>query len=151
MSRREFLLRTGTGTVAAGGSVAGRLGVRAAASAATPGLSGIASRGVSIVCGPGDPVASAVLARGATVKLRDCHAHQAEAWRDAAMPLDPASGGDRATIPGDYANSPYPVKYYFEVVHPAGTASLSGIGRDPLRTALCRPAAASTGVSFVAR
>jgi len=69
MNRREFLLCTGT--AAAGGLVLGALGTGTGARAATAGAPGSgSSRGVSIVCDPRDPVASARPARWAAEQLR---------------------------------------------------------------------------------
>ena len=69
MDRREFLLRTGS--AATGGLIIGALGGGTSALAATAGVPGSGSgRGVSIVCDPRDPVASALPARWAAEQLR---------------------------------------------------------------------------------
>lgn len=42
-----------------------------------------------------------------------------------------AGGAHRAAIPAAYADSPYPLEYYFEVMEPSGRAWLyPGIGAD---------------------
>jgi hypothetical protein len=65
----------------------------------------------------------------AAVQFHYRHAHQAEAWRTADMARDAATGSYRAEIPGEYADSPYPLTYYFEVIHGVGSASLHpGLG-----------------------
>src|SRR5258708_4398745 len=68
MNRRDFLLRTGA--AAAGSLIVGGLGVATTTRAASPNVAGPSSRGVSIVCGPDDPVASAAPARWAAEQLR---------------------------------------------------------------------------------
>ena len=71
---------------------------------------------------PGVPVPAAV-------QLHYRHPHQAEAWRAEPMPRDTTTDSYRAEIPGDYADSPYPLTYYFEVTHASGAASLHpGLG-----------------------
>jgi hypothetical protein len=62
------------------------------------------------------PVALALAAgsaRPVAVRLYYRHTQQAEPWRDALM--SPAADGYRVEIPGDYTDSLYPLKYYFEV------------------------------------
>ncbi len=65
MNRRDFILRAGT--AAAGGLVLGALGARAATAGSPDRGSG---RGISIVCDPRDPIASAPPARWAAEQLR---------------------------------------------------------------------------------
>jgi hypothetical protein len=61
-------------------------------------------------------------ARGVAVRLHYRRVNQAESWRAAQMQ---AQGGRyQATIPGDYADSPYPLQYYFEVRDASGGARL---------------------------
>ena len=65
------------------------------------------------------------------VQLHYRHTHQAEAWRTTTMSRDAATSGYRAEIPGDYADSPYPLTYYFEVTHASGAMSLHpGLGAN---------------------
>jgi hypothetical protein len=67
----------------------------------------------------------------AAVQLHYRHTHQAEAWRTTTLSHDAATGGYRAEIPGNYADSPYPLTYYFEVTHASGVASLHpGLGAN---------------------
>jgi hypothetical protein len=64
-----------------------------------------------------------------TVQLYYRRTHQAEAWHTVAM--DPGAGGYRATIPGDYTGTPFPLEYYFEVTGASGRPSLyPGLGAN---------------------
>ena len=45
------------------------------------------------------------------------HTNPAEPWRSAPVQL--AADGFHASIPADYANSPYPLTYYFEITPPS--------------------------------
>ena len=56
------------------------------------------------------------------VQLYYRRTHQAEAWRSVAM--EGFQGGYRATIPGDYTASLFPLEYYFEVSDASGRRSL---------------------------
>jgi hypothetical protein len=67
----------------------------------------------------------------AAIQLHYRHTHQAEAWRTAPMARDAAADGYRGEIPGDYADAPYPLTYYFEVAQASGAASLHpGLGAN---------------------
>jgi hypothetical protein len=50
------------------------------------------------------------------------HVHQAESYRTTFMEID--GNRCRATIPGEYTNSPYPLLYYFDLRDETGRASL---------------------------
>jgi hypothetical protein len=81
----------------------------------------------------GSPVAiEAALPSGATGKFILCYrrVNQAEKW--VAAPMEKTGGGSfRASIPGDYSSSPYPMQYYFEAHLDSGDAVLfPGIPRD---------------------
>jgi hypothetical protein len=47
------------------------------------------------------------------VKLWYRHVTQAERWKSVEMRA--GDSGHRAEIPADYADSPYPLQYYFEL------------------------------------
>jgi hypothetical protein len=84
----------------------------------------------------GEPVPLALaLAPGASVpaavRLHYRHTHQADAWRATPMLRNAVTGNYRAEIADDYADSPYPLTYYFEVTHTSGAASLHpGLGAN---------------------
>lgn len=80
---------------------------------------------------PGKPleIELASKERPAAVRLHYRHVNQAELWRVVEM----AVRGDRytAAVPGDYAASPFPLQYYFELRDRAGAAGLfPGLARD---------------------
>jgi hypothetical protein len=55
------------------------------------------------------------------------HVNQAEPWQSMAMQVD--ANVARATIPGEYTQSPYPLQYYFELRDADGRAALyPGLG-----------------------
>jgi hypothetical protein len=63
-----------------------------------------------------------------TVQLYYRRTHQAEAWRVVAM--EAAADGYRAAIPADYADSAYPLEYYFEIAGASGRPALfPGLGK----------------------
>ncbi len=65
----------------------------------------------------------------ASVQLLYRRVNQAEAYRQKAMTS--ANGRYEATIEGDYANSPFPLEYYFELRTRAGQALLyPGFAKD---------------------
>jgi hypothetical protein len=67
--------------------------------------------------------------RVSSVQLRYRRVNQAEAYRQKAMAA--ANGRYEATIEGDYADSPFPLEYYFELRDEGGKAWLyPGFGRD---------------------
>jgi hypothetical protein len=69
---------------------------------------------------------------GATATLHYRHTHQAEPWQTLAMS---ATGRQlRATIPGDYTDTAFPIQYYMTVKTPEGAVALfPGLG-DQLTT-----------------
>ena len=82
---------------------------------------------------PGEPLIldlAAAPRRGwASAVLRYRHVNQAERWQAAEM--NGAGGAWRASIPGDYTESPFPLQYYFEVRSASGSAWLHpGFGPD---------------------
>src|SRR6266581_1969416 len=95
MNRRDFLWRTGA--AAAGSLVVSGLGAALGARAATPSMTGASSRGVSIVCAPDDPVASAAPARWAAEQLRLALAQRGIAVRLCAR-LDEAGPADWCVV-----------------------------------------------------
>jgi hypothetical protein len=67
--------------------------------------------------------------RPASVLLNFRRVNQAEAWR--SEPMEPENGTWRASIPSDYADTGFPLQYYFSYNDPAGRASLyPGLGGD---------------------
>jgi hypothetical protein len=57
------------------------------------------------------------------------HTNQAEAWR--VEDMEAQGGRFKATIPGDYTGSPYPLEYYFEIRTRSNLPSLyPGLGID---------------------
>ncbi len=81
---------------------------------------------------PGIPVViEAALPTGVAGKLNLCYRHvnQAEKWRTA--PMEARANGFHSSIPAEYASSPYPLQYYFEVHLETGDATLfPGLPRD---------------------
>jgi hypothetical protein len=65
---------------------------------------------------------------GRRVNLVYRQADQSQRWRSASMTAH--DNEFRATIPGDYTQSPYPIQYYFEVHTPGGSALFPGFGPD---------------------
>jgi hypothetical protein len=71
----------------------------------------------------------AVGERPSAVRLHYRHVHQAEDYRVADMQAD--GGRWRATVPGEYTRSPYPLLYFFELRAGPGRATLfPGLGAD---------------------
>jgi hypothetical protein len=68
------------------------------------------------------PLQIAALGRARAVRLYYRHVNQAERFESVEM--EPWSGTFRATIPGSYTDSPYPLQYYFEVKESAEKAWL---------------------------
>ncbi|MEI6861662.1 MAG: hypothetical protein WCL04_05355 [Verrucomicrobiota bacterium] len=66
------------------------------------------------------PAAGQPVPKEATLHYR--HANQAELWQSAPTARD--GSGFRATIPAEYANSPYHLTYYFELNHGADVPAL---------------------------
>jgi hypothetical protein len=62
------------------------------------------------------------------VTLAYRQADQSQNWRAAGMSAK--DNEFRATIPGDYTQSPYPIQYFFEVREPGGSAIYPGFGPD---------------------
>jgi hypothetical protein len=73
----------------------------------------------------------AVERKPSSVLLHYRHVNQAE--RFAHVGMEPAAGGYRASIPAAYAESPYPLQYYFEVKFESQAYLYPGLG--PERTA----------------
>ena len=57
-----------------------------------------------------------------SVRLYYRHVNQAERWQSVAMQRDARLW--RAEIPSEYAESPYPLQYYFEATEGRGSAAL---------------------------
>jgi hypothetical protein len=67
--------------------------------------------------------------RRSWVKLHYRRTNQSETWRTAAVTLEADKG--RASIPSDYADSPYPLAYYFEIRDASQRSALyPGLGAD---------------------
>jgi len=75
---------------------------------------------------PGEPLEPTLTVREAalpsSVRMHYRHVNQAERYRMVEMRLE--GGVHRATIPGDYTQSRFPLQYYFELRHGADAASL---------------------------
>src|SRR5581483_11876683 len=79
----------------------------------------------------GGPVAIRVSPKGKMdgVELRYRHVNQAELWT--STPMKAASGSWAATIPADYADSPYSLQYYFVIRSGKGAPALHpGLGKS---------------------
>lgn len=79
----------------------------------------------------GGPVAIQVSPKGKVdgVELRYRHVNQAELWASTMMKA--VSGSWAATIPADYADSPYPLQYYFVIRSGKGAPALHpGLGKS---------------------
>jgi hypothetical protein len=80
---------------------------------------------------PGQPVELALTAdrrEGRAVTAWYRQADQSQTWRSAETTW--RDGAYRATVPGDYTNSPYPLLYYFEVREASGSAIYPGFNTD---------------------
>jgi hypothetical protein len=62
------------------------------------------------------------------VTLAYRQADQSQSWRSTEMSA--RDNEFRATIPGDYTQSPYPIQYFFEVHEPGGSAIYPGFSPD---------------------
>jgi hypothetical protein len=70
----------------------------------------------------GKPLAIA-LTTDARATLHYRHVNQAERWQ--STPMQSAQGQARSEIPTEYADSPYPLQYYFELRDESGRAALN--------------------------
>lgn len=66
---------------------------------------------------PGQSLDLSVKVAGAAsgARLHYRHVNQGERW--VSTDMQGSAGSYRAAIPADYTNSPYPLQYYFEIVH----------------------------------
>jgi hypothetical protein len=62
------------------------------------------------------------------VKLLYRQADQSQSWRSVEMQAK--DNKFRATVPGEYTQSPYPILYIFEVREPGGSTIFPGFGPD---------------------
>lgn len=62
------------------------------------------------------------------VKLLYRQADQSQSWRSVEMQVK--DNEFRATVPGEYTQSPYPIQYIFEVREPGGSTIFPGFGPD---------------------
>jgi hypothetical protein len=75
----------------------------------------------------GEPMTIELASAPTSTTLYYRHVNQAEPWQSMAMQVD--ANVARATIPGEYTQSPYPLQYYFELRDADGRAALyPGLG-----------------------